>query len=48
MVVVVEGGGVDEFGMNVPCKCHRPVKLLKGPPTVALDQLRVKAPVAES
>jgi hypothetical protein len=43
LVVVVVGGG-EELGMNIPSKCQRPVKLLKGPPTMALAQLRVKAP----
>jgi hypothetical protein len=47
-LVVVVVGGVDELDMNDPSKCQRPVKLLKGPPTIALAQLRVKAPEAAS
>jgi hypothetical protein len=47
-VVVVVVGGVDADEMNVPCKCQKPVKLLKGPPTMALAQVSVKAPDAAS
>jgi hypothetical protein len=45
VVVVVVGG--DDFGTKVPSRCHRPVKLLNGPPTMALDQVRVKVPEPE-
>jgi hypothetical protein len=43
------GGGevVPGPGSKVPTRCHWPVKLLKGPPTIWLVQVRVNEPVDE-
>lgn len=49
VVVVVVVEPVDPgAASNVPLRCHWPVKLLNGPPTIWLVQLSVNAPVEES